>query len=110
LDFKYRHIVVSNAVIGVFLEGKEKNKKYRIGSNELYQRTVDLLRKTGIKQSSLSKTVFLKKHIEKMIKDNILHKSSEYSSKLKRVYYSLTEDAKKMRDLNILGLRGSYTI
>lgn len=104
MDFKYRHIVVSNAVIGVFLEGKEKNKKYRIGSNELYQRTVDLLRKTGIKQSSLSKTVFLQKHIEKMIKDNILHKSSEYSSKLKRVYYSQTEDAKKMRDLNILGL------
>jgi hypothetical protein len=104
LDFKYRHIVVSNAVIGVFLECKEKNKKYRFGSNELYQRTVDLLRKTGIKQSSLSKTVFLQKHIEKMIKDNILHKSSEYPSKLKRVYYSLTEDAKKMRDLNILGL------
>jgi hypothetical protein len=27
VEFKYRHSIVSNAVIGVFLEGKEKNKK-----------------------------------------------------------------------------------
>jgi hypothetical protein len=39
-----------------------------------------------------------------MVEDNILHRSSEYSSKLGRVYYSLTEDVRKMRDLNILGL------
>jgi hypothetical protein len=50
----------------------------------------------------LSKSVY-KFHIDQLLKDKVLHKE-DYGKRGKEVYYSLTNAAKKKRQLKLLGI------
>jgi hypothetical protein len=101
LSFEYRHIIF-NAIINALIEKEDKNDR-GLGFNELYEKCKDLLKISGLDYTP-SKTDF-SNHIKKMIEDNELHKTQDESSKLKikPQYYSLTDDAKKRRHINLLG-------
>ena len=79
-----------------------------MGFNELYKKCREILKISGFDYTP-SKTDF-SNHIRKMVENNELYKVQDESSKLKikPEYYSLTDDAKKRRHLNLLGLGNEH--
>jgi hypothetical protein len=103
LDFKYSHSNLYNAIIETFFE-EGKNANHRVRRNELYEKAISFLNgsRKSIKKYKPSKTTF--SHIlKKMEEDNIVNRSTGFKHP-NYVYFSLTEDAKIMRKLNILGI------
>jgi hypothetical protein len=98
------------AIIRIFVE---QNENYRIRHNELYKKWAGLLQGSGKKHNfsdpskklsneyKPSKNTF-SEVIKQARKDNIIERSVKIGP-IEEVYYSLTDDAKIMRKLHILG-------
>jgi hypothetical protein len=98
-------------IITALIEEEDKRENERrpgLGFNKLYKRCKEIFRVSG-RDYTPSRTDF-SNHIRKMVEDNELQKIQDYSSKLriKPEYYSLTDDAKKRRHLNLLGVGNEH--
>jgi hypothetical protein len=102
---EYRHNIF-NSIITALIEEEDKGENEKtlgLGFNKLYKRCKEILRVSDLDYTP-SRTDF-SNHLRKMVEDNELQKIQDHSSrlKIKPEYYSLTDDAKKRRHLNLLG-------
>jgi hypothetical protein len=105
LDFKYPHRRLYNAAIEALFE-EQRNESYHVGFNELYRKSLSFLNKSpndyGSSRSERPSRKTFSHVLEKMEEEKIVKEGLK--ARPNHSDFSLTNDAKIMRGLNILGI------